>query len=93
MPPTATLTVENVLMILRRRIWLLPVTLALVSAATAVGVLRLPNRYRSDTLILVVPQRVSGELRQVDRYVEDRGSAAIEHLMFQPRTFRSHHVH
>jgi protein tyrosine kinase modulator len=72
MPPTATLTVENVLMILRRRIWLLPVTLALVSAATAVGVLRLPNRYRSDTLILVVPQRVP------DSYVKSTVTSRIE---------------
>jgi protein tyrosine kinase modulator len=72
MPPTATLTVDDVFGILRRRIWLLLVTLALVSTATAVGVLLLPNRYRSETLILVVPQRVP------DSYVKSTVTARIE---------------
>ena len=58
--------------ILRRRIWLLLVTLALVSAATAVGVLLLPDRYRSETLILVVPQRVP------ESYVKSTVTAKIE---------------
>jgi len=61
-----------VLRILRRRIWPLLVTLALVSAATAVGALFLPNRYRSETLILVVPQRVP------ESYVKSTVTARIE---------------
>jgi protein tyrosine kinase modulator len=72
MPPTATLTVDDLFGILRRRIWLLLVTLALVSTATAIGVLMLPNRYRSETLILVVPQRVP------DSYVKSTVTARIE---------------
>src|SRR6476646_10836302 len=72
MSPTTTLKIDDVLRILRRRIWPLLVTLALVSGATAVGALLLPNRYRSETLILVVPQRVP------ESYVKSTVTARIE---------------
>jgi polysaccharide chain length determinant protein (PEP-CTERM system associated) len=49
---------EEVLQIVRRRIWLLLVPFAIVSAATAVVAKLLPDRYRSETLLLVEPQRV-----------------------------------
>jgi polysaccharide chain length determinant protein (PEP-CTERM system associated) len=64
--------VGDALLILRRRAGLVMVTTALVSAATAAAVLLLPNRYRSETLILVVPQRVP------ETYVKSTVTAKIE---------------
>jgi polysaccharide chain length determinant protein (PEP-CTERM system associated) len=49
---------EDILKVLRRRIWLLLVPFAIVSAVTAVVARALPDRYRSETLLLVEPQRV-----------------------------------
>lgn len=72
MLPRTTLTLEDVLRILRARMWLLLVTLALVSAAAAAVALLLPDRYRSETLILVVPQRVP------ETYVKSTVTARIE---------------
>ena len=63
---------EDILSILFRRLWLLVVPLAMISAATAVYARRLPNLYRSDTLILVVPQRVP------ESYVKSTVTARIE---------------
>lgn len=70
--PTAALTASDVMRILRRRAGPLLVTLALVSGATAAGALLLPDLYRSETLILVVPQRVP------ESYVKATVTAKIE---------------
>lgn len=58
MLPGNTITPEAVVAILRRRIWLLVLPLALVTAATALYARHLPNLYSADTVILVVPQKV-----------------------------------
>ncbi len=58
--------------ILRRRAWFILVPLAVVSAATAVAARWLPDRYLSETLILVVPQRIP------DSYVKPTVTARIE---------------
>jgi polysaccharide biosynthesis transport protein len=72
MLPNTKLTVGDVLLILRRRVRLILVTAALVSAGTAGAALLLPNHYRSETLILVVPQRVP------ETYVKSTVTAKIE---------------
>lgn len=72
MLPSTKLTAADVLLILRRRIGLVLATVALMSAATATVSLLLPNRYRSETLILVVPQRVP------ETYVKSTVTARIE---------------
>jgi polysaccharide chain length determinant protein (PEP-CTERM system associated) len=72
MLPSTRLTIDDVLLILRRRAGLVLVTVALVAAATAAGALLLPNRYRSETLILVLPQRVP------ETYVKSTVTARIE---------------
>jgi polysaccharide chain length determinant protein (PEP-CTERM system associated) len=72
MLPSTKLTVGDVLLILRRRIRLILVTAAVVSAGAAGAALLLPNRYRSETLILVVPQRVP------ETYVKSTVTAKIE---------------
>ena len=61
MLPGKTYTPEDVLRIIKARIWVLLVPFAIISAATALIVHTLPDRYRSETVILVVPQRVPEE--------------------------------
>jgi len=58
MLPGKTYTPEDILRIARQRIWCILLPLAIVSAGTAVWVRTLPNRYRSESAIMVVPQRV-----------------------------------
>jgi polysaccharide chain length determinant protein (PEP-CTERM system associated) len=58
MLPGNTITPEAVFGILRRRIWLIVIPLAVVSAATALYARYLPDLYSADTVILVVPQKV-----------------------------------
>jgi protein tyrosine kinase modulator len=53
---------EDVLRILKRRVWLVLVPFAMVSAGTAVVARKLPDRYRSDAVILVKPQQVPQDL-------------------------------
>src|SRR5688500_9506685 len=63
---------EDVLQILRQRIWLVLVPFAVVSAATVLVARQLPNRYRSDTLIQLTPQRVP------DTYVKSAIATRID---------------
>src|SRR3990170_2600568 len=58
MLPGKRYKLEDVLQILRKRLWIVLVPFAVVSAATALVVRQWPDSYRSSTLILVVPQRV-----------------------------------
>lgn len=62
MLPGKKFTPEDIVRILRRRIWLLIVPFAVVSAATVLVVRQLPDQYRSDTLIRIVPPAVSESL-------------------------------
>jgi polysaccharide chain length determinant protein (PEP-CTERM system associated) len=72
MLPGKTYTPEELLRIIRRRIWLLLVPFAVVSAGTALWARRLPNLYRSETVIQVVPQRVP------EAYVKSAVTTPIE---------------
>jgi protein tyrosine kinase modulator len=72
MIPGKTYTPEDFLRIAWRRKWVILIPFVVASLATYVIVKRLPNRYQSKTLILVVPQRVP------DSYVHSTVSAPIE---------------
>jgi polysaccharide chain length determinant protein (PEP-CTERM system associated) len=72
MIPGKTYTSEDFLRIAWRRKWVILIPFLVASVATYVIVKRLPNRYQSKTLILVVPQRVP------DSYVHSTVSAPIE---------------
>lgn len=63
---------EDILLLLRRRYWLVIVPFAVVAAATAVYARLLPDVYRSETLIMVVPQKVP------ESYVRSTISTSIE---------------
>src|ERR1051325_2739281 len=72
MIPGKTYTYDDYLRILWRRKWLIILPFLLTSIGTYLVVKRLPNLYRSETTILVVPQRVP------DSYVRSTVTAPIE---------------
>jgi polysaccharide chain length determinant protein (PEP-CTERM system associated) len=81
---------EDILQILRHNIWLLLLPFAVVSAATALWVHRLPDRYRSETVILVVPQRVpeSYVRSTVTTRIEDRLQSLAQQILSRTRLER-----
>jgi polysaccharide chain length determinant protein (PEP-CTERM system associated) len=81
---------EDVLEILRRRAWVLLVPFALVSAAVAAWAYRLPDQYRSETVVLVVPQRVpeSYVKATVTTRIEDRLQSLTQQIMSRTRLER-----
>lgn len=90
MLPGKTYTPEDILRILRKRFWLLVVPFAIISAVTAGAARRLPDWYRSDTLILVVPQRVpeSYVRATVTSRIEDRLQSISQQILSRTRLER-----
>ena len=90
MLPGKKYTPEDILLIVRRRFWLLVVPFALVSATTAVVARRLPNLYRSETVILVVPQRVPENYVKstVTTRIEDRLNSISQQILSRTRLER-----
>jgi len=74
MLPGKTYTPEDVLAIVRKRIWLLLVPMAVATAIVALLAQRLPNVYRAETQVLVVAQRVPDTIvrNTVTTRIEDR---------------------
>lgn len=74
MLPGRKFTPEDILRIVLRRKWLILLPLVVVSAAAVVFTSGLPDEYRSETTILVVPQRVpeSYVRSTVTTRIEDR---------------------
>jgi len=87
MLPGKTFTPEELLGALRQRIWLLLVPFALVAVGTAVGARFLPDKYRSETVILVVPQRVpeSYVKATVTARIEDRLQSITQQILSRTR--------
>jgi protein tyrosine kinase modulator len=81
---------EDVLQALRSRIWVLLLPFAITAAATAVIVHRLPDQYRSETVILVVPQRVpeSYVRSTVTTRIEDRLQSLVQQILSRTRLER-----
>src|SRR4051812_48915935 len=81
---------EDVLLILRRRIWLLLVPFAVVSAGVAAWAYKLPDQFRSETVILVVPQRVpeSYVRSTVTTRIEDRLQSITQQILSRTRLER-----
>ena len=90
MLPGKTYKPEDILEVLRRRFWLLIVPFAVIGAGTAVVARILPDKYRSDTLILVVPQRVpeSYVRSTVTTRIEDRLQSLSQQLLSRTRLER-----
>jgi polysaccharide chain length determinant protein (PEP-CTERM system associated) len=81
---------EDVVRVVKRRFWLLALPFAVIAAATAVFARLLPDSYRSDTLILVVPQRVpeSYVKSTVTTRIEDRLQAISQQILSRTRLER-----
>jgi polysaccharide chain length determinant protein (PEP-CTERM system associated) len=78
---------ETLVEIARRRKWLIVLPAIAIAAAAAVVIQRLPNVYRSETLILVVPQRVpeSYVRSTVTARIEDRLQAISQQILSRTR--------
>lgn len=72
MLPGRKYRVEDVVHLLWRRKWLIAAPFGVLAAATAFITSRMPDQFRSDTLIMVVPQRVP------ETYVRSTVSGRIE---------------
>jgi polysaccharide chain length determinant protein (PEP-CTERM system associated) len=72
MIPGKTYTADDYLRMAWRRKWVILVPFVVIAIGTFVVVKRLPNLYRSETTILVVPQRVP------DSYVRSTVTATID---------------
>ncbi len=72
MLPGKKYTPEDVLQILRRRAWFILVPFSVIAAATAVVVRKLPDRYTSKAVVLVVPQQVPAD------YVKPTNSTRLD---------------
>ena len=87
MIPGKTYTLDDLWQILLRRKWLIVLPALLVGGVSAAVVNRLPNLYRSETLILVVPQRVpeSYVRSTVTARIEDRLQAISQQILSRTR--------
>jgi protein tyrosine kinase modulator len=85
--PGKTYTFDTLLQIARRRKWLIVLPALLVGSASAAVIYKLPNLYRSETLILVVPQRVpeSYVRSTVTARIEDRLQSISQQIMSRTR--------
>ena len=58
MLPGKTYSVDEVVRIARKRIWIMLLPLAVISAVTAVVARRIPDTYQSEAVIVLVPQKI-----------------------------------
>jgi len=85
--PGKTYTIETLWQIALRRKWLIVLPALAVGALAALVIYRLPNLYKSETLILVVPQRVpeSYVKSTVTARIEDRLQAISQQILSRTR--------
>ena len=81
------LTPKCVETLLKRRLFVIAIPVILAGVATVAVLDRLPNRYRSSTLIMVVPQRVpeSYVKSTVTARIEDRLQSLSQQLLSRTR--------
>src|SRR5712691_5558730 len=81
---------HDLLAIARRRKWLILVPAVALSIAVAIWSRTLPDQFRSDTLILVVPQRVpeSYVKSTVTAKIEDRLQSITQQILSRTRLER-----
>src|SRR5688572_3993272 len=91
MLPGRTYTFDDIAAMIRRRAWVIVVPVLLAAAVTGVVLTQLPDRFRSDTLILVVPQRVPESYVQatVTTRIEDRLQSISQQLLSRTRLERT----
>lgn len=87
MIPGKQYSFETLLHVLRRRKWLIAIPAIVIAAGGTWWVRQLPNTYRSETVILVVPQRVpeSYVRSTVTARIEDRLQTISQQIMSRTR--------
>ena len=87
MIPGKVYTLDILWQIAWRRKWLIVLPALIIGLGAALYIRRLPNQYRSETLILVVPQRVpeSYVKSTVTARIEDRLQAISQQIMSRTR--------
>jgi len=87
MLPGKTFTVNDILAIAKRRRWMILVPFALGLLAVPVIAPRIADLYRSETLIMIIPQRVPDSYVKstVTQTVEDRLPAISDQIMSRSR--------
>src|SRR4029434_4125481 len=87
MLPNKTYTPDDILRIAWRRRWIILIPFAIVTIAVAGFTTTLPEKYKSETLILVVPQRVPEEYVRatVTTRIEDRLLTIQQQIMSRSR--------
>ncbi len=90
MIPKKRYSPSDILVVARRRKWLIALPCALFALVTAIATSYMPNRYRADTLILVVPQRVpeSYVRSTVTSRIEDRLQSISQQILSRTRLER-----
>jgi polysaccharide chain length determinant protein (PEP-CTERM system associated) len=91
MLPGRVYTFDDIAVMIRRRLWLLILPVLVFGAATVAVLDKIPNKYRADTLILVIPQRVpeSYVRSTVTARIEDRLQSISQQLLRRTRLERS----
>ena len=84
---------EDILRILFRRGWIIAIPLVISAALAVLYAYRLPNRYRSETLIMLVPQRIPDSYVKttVTTRVEDRLATLSDQILSRSRLERTIH--
>ncbi|MEO8680695.1 MAG: Wzz/FepE/Etk N-terminal domain-containing protein, partial [Vicinamibacterales bacterium] len=87
MIPGKQYSFDTLMQIARRRKWLILLPAVLIAVAGVAWARHLPNRYQSDTLILVVPQRVpeSYVKSTVTSRIEDRLQTISQQILSRTR--------
>jgi polysaccharide chain length determinant protein (PEP-CTERM system associated) len=90
MLPGEKYTPDDIVAILRYRIWWLLLPFAILSAGSAIVARLLPDLYKSEALVLVVPQRVpeSYVRSTVTTRIEDRLQAITQQILSRTRLER-----
>jgi polysaccharide chain length determinant protein (PEP-CTERM system associated) len=88
--PGKKYTPEDILRIARRRAWLFVIPLVIGTAAAAVVSTRLPAWYRSETLIMLMPQRVPDSYVKatITEKMEDRLATLEDQILSRSRLER-----
>ena len=90
MIPKKQYGLSDVIAVVKRRCWLILLPCGLAGLGTAIATTYLPDRYRADTLILVVPQRVpeSYVRSTVTARIEDRLQSISQQILSRTRLER-----
>jgi polysaccharide chain length determinant protein (PEP-CTERM system associated) len=88
--PGQKYTPEQLVKIVWRRRWFILLPAAFIAALAAVASLKIPNRFRSETVILVVPQRVPDSYVRstVTSNIEDRLPSISQQILSRTRLER-----